>query len=283
MLVKNARLTSAPLSPFIGSSVDIGVEALLSGEHADAIRALLEERGVLVFPRVDLDDNQQIAFTETLGTQVDEIPGYTGNGERERIFKVSMDEKISKTGKGLQNSFFWHLDGSMAEVPIMASILTAKQLSATGGDTEFCSTYAAYEALPEAEKEALEGLRVMHAAWVLQRNVDPQPSYEDFLRGRGGPSRSQPLVWKHRSGRKSLVVGATAGYVEGMDYLEGQDLLIRLRDWATQPRFVYRHKWNPGDMIMWDNTGTLHRALPYPFDSGRLMHRTVLQGEEPFA
>lgn len=284
MLATNSALTSTPLTPFIGSRVEIGVDALLSGDHADEIRALLEERGVLVFPQIDLDDDQQIVFTETIGTQIDEYIGMElPEGVRERIFKVSLDENVAKTAKGLQNSFFWHLDGSMRGVPIMASVLSAKRLSDTGGDTEFCSTYAAYDALPEAEKQALEGLRVVHAAWALQRNADPQPSYEDFVRQRNGPSRSQPLVWKHRSGRKSLVVGATAAYVEGMDYLDSLDLLIRLRDWATQPQFVFRHKWTPGDMVMWDNTGTLHRALPYPMDSGRLMHRTVLQGEEPFA
>jgi|EndMetStandDraft_9_1072997.scaffolds.fasta_scaffold00109_12 alpha-ketoglutarate-dependent taurine dioxygenase len=284
MLVKNAALTTVPMTPTIGSRVEIGVDALLSGDHADEIKALLEERGVLIFPQIDLNDEQQLIFTETIGTQVDEYVGYMReDGERERIFKVSLDENVAKTAKGLQNSFFWHLDGSMQEVPIMASVLTAKKLSETGGDTEFCSTYAAYEALPEEDKQALEGLRVVHAAWALQRNADPQPSYEDFVRQRNGPSRSQPLVWKHRSGRNSLVIGATAAYIEGMDYLDSLDLLIRLRDWATQPRFVFRHKWTKGDMVMWDNTGTLHRALPYPPDAGRLMHRTVLQGEEPFA
>jgi alpha-ketoglutarate-dependent taurine dioxygenase len=90
-------------------------------------------------------------------------------------------------------------------------------------------------------------------------------------------------VWKHQSGRRSLVIGATAAYVVGMDPPESMDLLVRLRDWATQPQFVYRHDWQLGDIVMWDNTGTLHRALPYDADSGRLLHRTMLQGEEPIA
>jgi alpha-ketoglutarate-dependent taurine dioxygenase len=97
------------------------------------------------------------------------------------------------------------------------------------------------------------------------------------------PPRTLPLVWKHRSGRKSLVLGATASHVEGMDQREGWALLTRLRDWATQPQFVYRHEWKLGDLVVWDNTGTMHRALPYPLDCGRLMHRTKLHGEEPFA
>jgi alpha-ketoglutarate-dependent taurine dioxygenase len=271
------------LTPIIGARVEIGVDAMLSGEHADEIRTLLEARGVLVFPQVGLSDEQQVAFTETIGTQIDEFVGAVPEGGvRNRIYKVSLDENVARTAKSLKNSFFWHLDGSMAAAPIFATILSAKHLSETGGDTEFCSTYAAYEALPEAEKAALENLRVVHAAWALQRNADPEPSYADFKRQRNGPSRSQPLVWKHRSGRRSLVIGATAAYVEGMDYLDSLDLLVRLRDWVTQPQFVYRHQWNVGDTVMWDNTGTLHRALPYAPDSGRLMHRTVLKGDEPF-
>ena len=92
-----------------------------------------------------------------------------------------------------------------------------------------------------------------------------------------------PLVWTHRSGRKSLVLGSTASHVEGMDLREGWALLTRLREYATQPQFVYRHEWTVGDMLIWDNTGTMHRAMAYALDSGRLMHRTTIEGEEPFA
>ena len=79
------------------------------------------------------------------------------------------------------------------------------------------------------------------------------------------------------------MVGCNAAYVVGMDPTDSWDLLVRLRDWATQPQFVCHHGWQPGDLVMWDNTGTLHRAMPYEPTSGRLLHRTMLQGEEPFA
>jgi alpha-ketoglutarate-dependent taurine dioxygenase len=92
-----------------------------------------------------------------------------------------------------------------------------------------------------------------------------------------------PLVWKHLSGRKSLLLGNSAHHVVGMDPLEGKGLLIRLRDWATQPEFVYSHTWKVGDLVMWDNTGSLHRVIPYEVDSKRMLHRTKLEGEEPIA
>jgi alpha-ketoglutarate-dependent taurine dioxygenase len=94
-------------------------------------------------------------------------------------------------------------------------------------------------------------------------------------------SKALPLVWKHESGRKSLLIGNSAHHVVGMDPLESKGLLIRLRDWATRPEFSYRHVWKVGDLVMWDNTGSLHRATEYPLDCGRMLHRTKLEGDEP--
>jgi alpha-ketoglutarate-dependent taurine dioxygenase len=272
------------LTPRIGSVIEADPDTLLSGRWARDIRALLEERGVLVFPGVGFDDEQQIAFTQTLGTQAFENNGVAqADGSKQAIFKVSLDPLVNPIGVYLMTSFFWHFDGSMHEVPILASLLSARYMPPGGGATEWCNTYAAYDALPESDQRALDGLRVMHANWALQRYVNPEPSYEVFSAARNVPGREQPLVWKHRSGRKSLVIGATAAFVVGMDPADSMDLLVRLRDWATQPQFVVRHEWTVGDLVMWDNTGTLHRASPYEADSGRLLHRTMLQGEEPIA
>jgi alpha-ketoglutarate-dependent taurine dioxygenase len=277
-------IAAKELSRHIGSVVEAGPATLLGGRCAPDIRALLEGRGVLIFPGVGFDDEQQIAFTRTLGTQAFENNGVPlADGSKQAIFKVTLDSTVNPIGEYLRTSFFWHLDGSMHEVPILASILSARHLPPGGGATEWCNTYAAYEALSDHDKQVVDGLRVVHANWALQRYVNPEPSYEVFSAARNVPGREQPLVWKHRSGRKSLVIGATAAYVVGMEPAESMDLLVRLRDWATQPRFVVRHDWEVGDLVMWDNTGTLHRALPYEAHSGRLLHRTMLQGEEPIA
>jgi alpha-ketoglutarate-dependent taurine dioxygenase len=171
----------------------------------------------------------------------------------------------------------------MSYTPILASILNAKHLPPEGAQTEFCNTYAAYDALPDSDKKAIADLKIVHSAWGLQRYTFPEPSYEQFKHAKAVPSATQPLVWTHRSGRKSLVLGATATHVVGMDPVESWELLVRLRDWATQPQFVYRHDWTLGDVVIWDNTGTLHRAMPYDPNSGRLLHRTMLAGEEAFA
>ena len=265
-------------APSIGSVIRTDKETLLSGERAAEIRELMEERGVLVFAEINLTDEEQIAFTKTLGTMGQDI-----GEEKDKVYPITMDTAINPNASYLKGAFFWHIDGTMSEKPILASIMSSRALSKEGGDTEFCNTYAAYDALPEEEKRAIDGLKVVHAMWRSQLYHRPEPTYEEMQRWQSLGNNEIPLVWKHRSGRKSLVLGATALQVVGMDIAESEALLVRLREWTTGPRFTYRHKWKLGDMVLWDNTGTMHRALPYDHTSGRLMHRTKLEGEEAFA
>ena len=95
------------------------------------------------------------------------------------------------------------------------------------------------------------------------------------------PAKTHPLVWRHRDGRRSLVLGATTSHVEGMDRGVGRALLDELVAWSTTPDRVYRHEWSVGDMVIWDNRGVLHRACPYDASSPRDMHRTTISGDEP--
>lgn len=268
-------LTQRDLAPRIGSELGASVETLLSGAVSEQIRALLEERGVVIFRELNLTDEQQIAFTNVLGKN---------NQESAKVIKITIDPTENpKSAEYIKGAFYWHIDGTMSDVPTFASIMSSRRLSATGGHTEFSNTYAAYDDLPESEKSALEKLKVVHMFEVSQRYVTPEPSYEQLCEWQRFAPKTLPLVWKHRSGRKSLVLGSTASHIEGMDLQEGWALLTRLREWATQPQFVYSHKWKIGDMVIWDNTGTMHRATPYPLDSGRMMHRTQIAGDEPFA
>jgi alpha-ketoglutarate-dependent taurine dioxygenase len=270
-----AELKATDVRPLIGSEIRLDKQALLGGQHAAALRELLERRGVLVFPQINFTDDEQVAFTRTLGTLAPEMFG-------EEVYKVTLDSKANTRADYLKGSLYWHLDGTMNKVPILASLLSGKILAPTGGDTDFCNTYAAWERLPEEEQERLEELRVMHSAWTSLFYYDPEPSLAKAQEMMGIGEQELPLVWKHRSGRKSLVLGCTAHHVIGMSARDSTELLVRLREWATQPRFSYRHKWTAGDLVMWDNTGTMHRATPYPPDSGRMLHRTKLMGEEPF-
>lgn len=273
----DSALRVRDISEKIGTEVVADKSALLSGDNATAIRELLEARGVLVFPKIGFTDDEQIAFTETLGT-------FAAEGTGEKLYSVSLDKEVNRGADYLKGSLYWHLDGTMNEVPILASLLQSVSLGNEGeGDTEFCNTYAAYEDLTDEQKAELEGLTVMHSAWNTLFYYDPEPSARTLKQMQAIGDRELPLVWTHRSGRKSLVLGATARHIVGMDYRRSAELLVRLREWATSPQFVYRHTWSVGDLVIWDNTGTMHRATPYDPSSGRLLQRTKLAGEEPFA
>ncbi|MEO7385216.1 MAG: TauD/TfdA family dioxygenase, partial [Novosphingobium sp.] len=206
------------------------------------------------------------------------VPEMTGD-----TFKITMDKKINPLADYTRGAFYWHIDGTMDRVPLFASMLTARTLAPVGGNTEFCNTYASWDALPEEEKAQLENLRVVHSLVNSQLFVQPEPGLAEFEGWAKLGTNELPLVWTHTSGRKSLVLGSTAEYIVGMDPIESQRLLIRLREWSTQDHFSLSHAWTIGDCVMWDNTGTMHRAIEYPLDCDRLMVRTKLAGEEEFS
>ena len=276
------RWEIADAAPKIGTIIRTDKDTLLSGSRASEIREIMESRGVIVFPQINLTDDEQIAFTHTLGTFAYE-DGEGAKEGKDTVYPITMDETINPIASYLKGAFYWHIDGTMSAKPILASIMSARALSPVGGETEFCNTYASFEDLPEDEKREIEGLNVVHAMWRSQLYWKPEPSFAELQKWMDRGVNTLPLVWKHRSGRKSLVLGATALQVEGKGIMESEALLVRLRDWATQPRFVYRHTWSLGDMVIWDNTGTMHRAMHYDHKSGRLMHRTKLEGEEAFS
>jgi alpha-ketoglutarate-dependent taurine dioxygenase len=275
------RLKAEDIKPKIGSRVLNSKEELLSGRLTDEINELLEKRGVLVFQRLHFTDDEQIAFTNSLGGNATEI-GFRNKA----VFPISLDRSVNQeVVEYLKGSLFWHIDGTMNDVPVRGSILTSKILPTWGGNTEFANCYAAYDELPEETKARIDGLRVVHTMWASQLYHTPEPTLKQLTdwQSRGQGKRELPLVWKHKSGRKSLVLGNTAQYVVGLEPEESARILHGLREIATSEPYHYSHEWEVGDSVMWDNTGTLHRAMPYDPDCGRLLHRTILLGDEPFS
>jgi alpha-ketoglutarate-dependent taurine dioxygenase len=259
----------------IGSEIRSDAETLLTPEVAAKVRRLLVERGVLVFKTLDLTDEQQVKLAGMLGV-------LRAEGEK-GIFKITLDKSANAKAEYLKGSWLWHMDGTHDDVPVFASLLSGRTLSPTGGQTEFANSYQAYEELPQETKDRIAGLKVVHSFAVSMRRAGVEATPENVAYWRSIPDKTHNLVWTHESGRKSLVIGCHASHVVGMDRAEGEKLLQDLVEWTTQPKFMYRHEWTPGDMLIWDNTGVLHRAEPYPLDSGRVMHRTTLMGEEAFA
>jgi alpha-ketoglutarate-dependent taurine dioxygenase len=241
----------------------------------------LEAFGVLVFPNLHLSPDEQVAFCDHIGT----VDRANGNHDVAGIYRVSLDPATNgRSAAYLRGTFAWHVDGCTPdgdECPQMASVLSAKVASARGGETEFASTYAAFDNLTEDEQVRLQTLRVVHSLEASQRRANPDPSPRQVAAWRSRPSREHPLVWTHRSGRRSLLLGASADHIVGMSLEDGRALLDDLLGRATTPDHVYRHEWSLGDAVMWDNRGVLHRATPYDADSGREMLRTTILGDEP--
>ncbi|HWF16319.1 MAG TPA: TauD/TfdA family dioxygenase [Acidimicrobiales bacterium] len=277
-MVPLSSLTIERLGTSVGAEAHGVKRSRLLDDDALPARCMdaLEEHGVLVFRDLHVDDDTQVAFSKRL----DDV-GKAEPAEPPRLFTVTLDPAKNPAAEYLRGTFAWHIDGAQDEVPTKATMLSAKVVAAEGGDTEFASTYAAYDELEGDEKQRFDTVRVLHSFEASQRLVHPDPSPEELADWREKTDREHPLVWRHRSGRRSLVIGASADYVVGMDRNAGKALLDDLLVRATDPARVYRHAWSVGDLVIWDNTGVMHRACPYDPSSSREMHRTTMSGDEP--
>jgi alpha-ketoglutarate-dependent taurine dioxygenase len=262
------------LSPHLGVQV-LGVENLLDDAVVAQCLEALRWRGVLLIRGANLDDDQQLAFSRRIGDVV--------SHKDKAIFTISLDPDVNPLAEILKGTFNWHLDGTYDKIPQKATTLTAKVVAMSGGQTEFASTYAAYENLPEDTKKRIDGLKVIHTFEAAQKGVIDNPSEKQLAAWRRLPPNEVSLVWQRRDGRRSLVLGSTADHIAGLDADESRALLDELLDWSTQERFRYTHEWAEGDLVVWDNTGLLHRALPYAASSRRTLHRTTMHGDEAFA
>ena len=174
---------------------------------------------MLVFRGLHLDDATQVAFSKRLG-RVEVF----GKGEHPEIFRVTLDPAKNRAASYLRGTFDWHIDGMTEDIPIMATLLAAHDVATEGGETEFASTYAAYDDLTDEEKERFAAIRVVHSLEATQRLVNPDPTPEELAIWRQRPSKEHPLVWTHLSGRRSLVLGSTTESVVGMEPGRGTSL-----------------------------------------------------------
>ena len=273
-----------PIKPLIGARIDIDRSAIEDPVIVEHCLQALEDYGVLVFPRLGLDDAEQLALTKSLGQRGAASRKFPGGSALEgKVFEIAFDPDDPIRSDYVKVSFFWHIDGLVADTPIpKAALLTARQVARKGGQTEFANCYAAYEGLDDADKAQIEHLEALHTPaagfrWVIDR---PSQAYLERW-ATHAVERRHPLVWKHEDGRRSLMLGVTADHIVGMAAAEGRALIMRLFEWVSQPEFKYRHEWAPGDLVIWNNHGVLHRVLPYDANSGRSMHRTSIDCVTP--
>ena len=277
-----SALVVTPTAKTIGAEVTgIQPDDLLNDESiVTTVMEALEVNGVLAFRDLNLDPETQVAFCQRIG----EVDFSEGHHPVPGIYRVTRDAAKSSAAEYMKGTFHWHIDGCTplhGEPPQKATVLSAKAVAESGGETQFASTYTAYDALSDNEKERFASLRVLHSLEASQRLVYPDPTPEQIQGWRARPTSVHPLVWTHRSRRKSLLISAHADHVVDMEADESRALLDELMDRATNEEFVYSHHWSVGDTVIWDNTGVMHRATPYAAGSPREMLRTTIFGSEP--
>jgi len=268
------------MSPlFAAEIVGLDLRRKLPEPVRQAVYDAFVRHHVLCFRDQTLTKDEQIAFTEQFGTLERHIARNRGSDNPwvHTVSNLGADGRPS----GKVNSTSWHTDKSFRPEPSLATILHAVTMPPNGGDTCFANMYAAYEALSEEDKRALDGLRVIHS-WELSREKQGQKATPEEIRD--APPMSHKLVRLHPdTGRKCLFMGEHASHIEGWPMEKGRALLARLEAHATAERFIYRHRWRPGDLLMWDNRCLLHHADPN-FDAAlypRVLHRTCLRGTAP--
>ena len=271
------------LHPAIGAEVR-GVDLRQPDDRTfSAIVAALEAHSMLVFPDQEISDEQQIAFTRRFG-ELEVFPlAANKSGRNPEIFRatnVGEDGKLLPVqhaeAKYLALTQIWHTDSSWRPIPAYATLLRGVEIPARGGETMFASLTAAYEALPEARKRALEGLRAVHSFEYTRGLTDGLKPLTDEERARVRPV-THPIIQQHpiRSGKALYISPHTMSGVVGMAAADARALIEELTAWASRPEFVYVHQWRRNDLVVWDNRTAMHAVKPY--DSAherRIMHRT---------
>ena len=275
-----ARVRFEHLKPLVGSKVIVDRrEDLFEPEVVARIREELDERTAIVLPQVNFTAEEQLRFTDLLGARMNLTSDAT-TAKDDDVYQVTLDKKINRAPEYVLGTFFYHIDGMPIDAPPpYATLLSCRRKSAVGGQTEFANTDAAWEALPDEEKQQLKDLKVIHSVSSSLRDIaDIIPEKHKGRLGIGIQAE-RPLVYTRKSGRKSMLIGTTADTIVGMEVAHGRALIRRLIEWAAQPQFCYRHDWQEGDLAIWVNPAAMHRALPYDSESGRMMHRTSVGAE----
>jgi alpha-ketoglutarate-dependent 2,4-dichlorophenoxyacetate dioxygenase len=287
-------LITRQVGPCFAAEVD-GIELTkpLSEDDAAAIHTGMDTYAVLVFHDQKLDDEQQLAFTRSLG-EIEHAIGTSLRAADEYrlpttfadVSNLDKDHKVFERDDRRRlfaiGNRLWHSDSSFKVVPAKYSLLHARSVPSKGGNTEFADMRAAYDALDAETKAEIEDLICEHSQ-IFSRQ---QLGFTDFAeeeRARFKPVR-QRLVRTHPvTGRKSLYLASHAGGIVGWPVPEARAFLKDLTEHATQRQFVYAHQWRVGDLLMWDNRRTMHRARPFPAHEPRDMRRTTLVGDGPTA
>ena len=275
-----------PVGPGFGVEVR-GVSMLdvaSDGDAYKAVRAAFEQHSLLVFRDQDIADDIQVAYSRAFGPlELTKVSSLGQNTFYSRLTNRDAKGKIVPPDHRqvliAKANALWHTDSSFKKVPALASVLTARVLPDQGGETEFTSTRLAWERLPAELQERLRDAVATHSYANSRDQIHPDLATE--MERRALPPVRWRMNWRNPSNdRRALYVASHAYAIEGMDDRQARQLLAQLLDDATQPQYVYAHKWRQGDAVMWDNRAMLHRGRPWPYEKERSMIRTTISATE---
>ncbi|MBS0518765.1 MAG: TauD/TfdA family dioxygenase [Proteobacteria bacterium] len=276
------------LHPLFGAEISgIDITQPLSAREFGPIRAAFEEHSVLLFRDQPMDDEKQIRFSEYFGpleTTLSANPAAGTKFARQSNLDIMTGEPIPPDDMRMiyqKANYLWHSDSSFKRIPSLCSILTARICPAEGGNTEFLSMRAAWNALPAALQATIEPLVAEHSLEYsrnrIQKGILNAKSLAELPPVKQRLFQDNPI-----NGRRALYIGAHAGFIVGWPQETGEALLYELGQRADQPEFRFSHAWREGDVIVWDNRAVLHRATYYDaVKYKRLMQRTTISGDAP--
>ena len=274
----------SPLHPTLGAEVrGVNLTRALTSEVFAEIEAAFNSYGILVLPGQPVSDEQQLAFSRLFGP-LEVNPNYAGAKMRLRP-DVADISNLDAEGRVLarddrRNLFnlgnqLWHTDSSFKRIPAKCSLLSARELPSSGGETEFADLRAAWDALPQSRKRTFDGLIVEHSIFRSRSQIGFADFNDEIFKQL--PPVRQVLVRHHpASCRTSFYLASHASHIIGWPVEEGRALIEELIAFSTQPQFVYQHRWTVGDLVIWDNRCTMHRGRPYDDTQRRVLHRTTV-------
>jgi alpha-ketoglutarate-dependent 2,4-dichlorophenoxyacetate dioxygenase len=271
---------------FVAEISGVNLAELLKPADRDAIEDAINRYAVVVFHDQKLTDDQQVAFARHFGPIHSSAQKARHQGIKHRlesndiadISNLDGDSKVMDLNSRRRLDWLanrlWHTDASFRAIPGALSMLYAHVVPPEGGDTEFADLRAAYDALPASRQKELEGLIAEHSIWHSRGQLSVT-NYTDAEIAALPPVPQRVVRTHPGSGRKTLYVAAHASHVLGMPIPDGRLLLLDLIEHATQPKFVHAHSWKQGDLVIWDNRCTMHRARPFDTSQVRDLRRVT--------
>lgn len=279
-------ITFEALTPGLGAEIrGVDVSQSLSDAVFSKVLDILHDRCVIVFRGQKLKPQQLATFSARFGElDVHHMIEHT----LPDLPTVRVLSNVVKDGRAIgiaRGGMHWHSDLSYKAKPALGTLLYGIECPPEGADTLFANMYAAYDSLPQQTKEKLRGLRGVHDRNYRYRELYPNRPPLTPEQIAKIPPVEHPLVRAHPVTRRHALFVAKdiVSGVIGMDVDEGRHLVAELEQFATQPEFVYAHKWRAGDLVVWDNRCLLHRATPYDNRYQRTLWRTQVKGDEPIA